>query len=79
MWRLLLPKPVPRRLRTPEEAAIRLSISASTVLRLYDSGELVGMDMAPKAAKGKKQRHMLRFRDEDLERFEQQRFASAGE
>jgi len=54
--------------------ARRLGVSASTVDDYFDSGELAGADMSPKPKPGQKsRRRMLRFLDDDVERFEEKR------
>jgi len=51
---------------TPRDVANRLGISVQTVIRHYDSGALVGVDLTASAGR---RRRLLRFDDEDVARF----------
>jgi hypothetical protein len=43
-----------------------------TVIRYYDSGELIGVDLSPVSEKRRKRR-LLRFQDDAIDRLEEQR------
>ena len=66
-------------LRTPKQVARRLGVSTQTVIRYFDSGELRGADLAPsekaKRVRKRAKKRMPRFRDDDVDRFEEKRFS----
>jgi hypothetical protein len=64
--------------RTRVQVARRLCVSPETVDDYYDVGELAGADMSPKAKPGQtRHRRMLRFLDDDIDRFEEKRRRAA--
>ena len=70
-------QPIRGVLKTVAQVARRLGVSKSTVVGYYDAGLLQGADMsnpARRSAKRRSPRRALRFREDDIERFEEMRF-----
>ena len=77
------PKPVRGPLRTPSQVARRLGVSRDTVMEYYDSRELEGGDFTPRHTLERVRRgarapkRIIRFRDEQVDAFEENRFRAA--
>jgi AcrR family transcriptional regulator len=73
------PAPIGGPLRTLAQVAKRLGVSPTTVTEYVDAGELAAADMSARPKPGKRRKRILRFRDEDVDRFEERRFRAANE
>ena len=62
-------------MRSVGQVAKRFGVSAQTVVRWYDCGDLIGVDMSPNIQRSKKR--LLRFFDDDLDRFAEKRARQA--